>query len=64
MKKEKITIKAQKPTNSAVLQLVACKGGAHEKSFKAKRKKDKQALRSENFTSYFLLENDKECFGK
>ena len=55
MKKEKITIKAQKPTNLAVLQLVACKGGAHEKSFKAKRKKDKQALRSENFTSYFFI---------
>lgn len=55
MKKEKITIKAQKPTNTAVLQLVACKGGAHEKSFKAKRKKDKQTLRSENFTSYFFI---------
>lgn len=55
MKKEKITVKAQKPTNTAVLQLVACKGGAHEKSFKAKRKKDKQTLRSENFTSYFFI---------
>ena len=55
MKKEKITVKGQKPTNTAVLQLVACKGGAHEKSFKAKRKKDKQTLRSENFTSYFFL---------
>lgn len=55
MKKEKITIKAQKPINTAVLQLVACKGGAHEKSFKAKRKKDKQTLRSENFTSYFFI---------
>lgn len=55
MKKEKITVKGQKPTNTAVLQLVACKGGVHEKSFKAKRKKDKQALRSENFTSYFFI---------
>ena len=55
MKKEKITIKAQKPINTAVLQLVACKGGAHEKGFKAKRKKDKQTLRSENFTSYFFI---------
>ena len=55
MKKDKITIKAQKPINTAVLQLVACKGGAHEKSFKAKRKKDKQTLRSENFTSYFFI---------
>lgn len=55
MKKEKITIKAQKPINTAVLQLVACKGGAHEKSLKAKRKKDKQTLRSENFTSYFFI---------
>ena len=54
MKKEKITVKAQKPTNTAVLQLVACKGGVHEKSFKAKRKKEKQALRSENFTYFFI----------
>lgn len=63
IKKEIISInldyKSTKPQNKIAMSLSNFSGGVHEKSNKAKRKKDKMKLKKElklnNFGSFLLL---------